>query len=129
MFNAQAARRSQWLRYLVETVNREIAVDRLELLLRIVWLGASRVLDNTLSVGMLIAFIACKDQFVDLSMLRLHAERVADIALTKPEPRSQPVAFAPDTPHPSIEVQDLCFRYGANEALVLDGVSFRVEPG
>ena len=55
---------------------------------------------NTFSIGMLIAFIAYKGLFVrrisdlidtavDLRMLGLHAERLADIALTAPEPRGR----------------------------------------
>ena len=63
----------------------------------IVWLGASRVLENAMSVGMLIAFIAYKDQFIrtgdhaDRSRGRprhaaVHASGVADIALALPEP-------------------------------------------
>ncbi|MGI9417831.1 MAG: peptidase domain-containing ABC transporter [Geminicoccaceae bacterium] len=153
MFNAQQARRSQWLRFLVEALNRELAADRLALVVRIanllilggltiliVWLGASRVLDSSMSVGMLIAFIAYKDQFVErvtalidrvveLTMLRLHAERVADIALSPPEPRDGEAAPILRRERPSLEVRDLGFRYGANEPYVLEGLSFRVEAG
>ena len=62
----------------------------------VVGFGAQNVMASTLSIGMLLAFIAYQDQFVkrvvelinkfvDLQMLRLHAERLADIALTEPE--------------------------------------------
>src|SRR5256885_11664949 len=93
-----------------------------------------------MSVGMLLAFIAYKDQFldrvsnlidnaVDLTMLRLHGERLADIALTAPEPREPTIADSNETrPTVAIEVRDLRFRYGENESWILDGVSFRVEP-
>jgi ATP-binding cassette subfamily B protein RaxB len=90
---------------------------------------------------MLLAFIAYKDQFldrvsnlidkaVDLTMLKLHAERLADIALTAPEPR-EPGMTRPDEPRPpvAIEVRNLRFRYSESEPWVLDGVNFRVEPG
>ena len=112
LFNGQESRRAHWLNLLVETVNRQLTTQKLQLLFRtanslllgvlailVVWLGARRVLENTFSVGMLLAFIAYKDNFssrvselidkaVDLTMLRLHAERLADIALTPPEPRT-----------------------------------------
>ncbi len=115
-----------------------------------VWLGARNVLANTFSVGMLVAFLAYKDQFlrrvselvnrlVDLRMLRLHAERLADIALTEPEPRgwaglSAPEGHAGDyedgcRPPAAIEACNLSFRYGASDPWVLDGVSFRIEAG
>lgn len=155
LFNGQDARRSHWLNLLVETVNRQLTTEKLQLLFRtansvligslailVVWLGASRVLENTFSVGMLLAFIAYKDQFLDrvselidktldLHMLRLHAERLADIALTTPEPRDLAAATASaDEREPvSIEARDLRFRYSDNDPWVLDGVDFRIEPG
>ena len=111
LFNSQDRRRAQWLNLLVETVNRQLTTQKLRLgfsigkslivgtlAIIVVWFGARRVLDGAMSIGMLLAFIAYKDQFlsrignlidraVDLTMLRLHAERLADIALTAPEPR------------------------------------------
>jgi ATP-binding cassette subfamily B protein RaxB len=153
LFNGQEGRRAHWLNLLVETVNRQLTTQKLQLFFRtanqlllgvlaivVVWLGASRVLDNTFSVGLLLAFIAYKDQFlsrvselvnkiVDLHMLKLHGERLADIALTSPEPRGVPY-FGPVSRQPvSIEVRDLRYRYSDNDPWVLDGVSFRVEPG
>jgi ATP-binding cassette subfamily B protein RaxB len=106
----------------------------------IIWLGAQRVLENQMSIGMLLAFIAYKDQFldrvsnlidkaVDLTMLRLHAERLADIALTSPEPHEHMVNTSKSEAPVAIEVRNLRFRYGDNEPWVLNAVSFRVEAG
>ena len=55
-------------------------------------------------------------------MLRLHAERLADIALTTPE-RATMRRSPPRSTRPAgrIEVRNLRFRYGANEPWVLDG--------
>lgn len=160
LFNAHEGRRARWLNLLVETVNRQIRTQNLQLLfttanslvigvllILVVWLGAQRVLDNLMTIGMLLAFISYKDQFlsrvsalidkgVDLSMLRLHAERLADIALAQPEPRDpHPVVAAVPgrsdawPPPAAVEVRDLHYRYGNNEPWVLDGLSFRIEPG
>lgn len=137
----------------METINRQLTTQKLRLIFRtansllvgglailVVWLGAERVMANTFSIGMLLAFIAYKDQFlsrvselinrvVDLKMLRLHAERLADIALTPPEPRD-PWAEPPAEMRPAaIEVRNLCFRYSDNDPFVLDGISFRVASG
>ncbi len=153
LFNAQENRRSHWLYLLVETVNRQLTTQKLKLILKtanslllgsltilVVWLGAQRVMDNAMSIGMLLAFIAYKDQFigrvselidrlVDLQMLKLHAERLADIALTQPEPRqSLNLSKYPSNPA-SIEVRDVHFRYGENDPIVLNGVSFSVQAG
>jgi len=153
LFNAQDERRTHWLNLVVETLNRNLTTQKLGLLIRtlnqllvgtltilVVWLGARLVLDNLFSVGMLLAFISYKNQFisrvgalidrvVQLQMLKLHGERLADIALTPPEPRDQP-ATRERTKRPlSIEVRDLAFRYGENDPWILDGVNFRIEPG
>lgn len=153
LFAAQADRRVHWLNLLVEAFNRDLTVQKLSLLFRlanglligglfifVVWLGAHRVIDNLMSIGMLLAFLAYKDQFLrrvsalidraaDLMMLRLHAERLADIALTPPEPEDSRFDDEPITTPVAIEVRDLRFRYAANEPWVLDGVNLRVEPG
>ena len=118
LFNGQRDRRAHWLNLLVETVNRQLATQRLDLLFRtanalllgvlgilVVWLAARMIMANTFSIGLLIAFIAYKDLFVrrvsdlidtvvELRMLGLHAERLADIALTAPEPPGEPRAGA-----------------------------------
>jgi ATP-binding cassette, subfamily B, bacterial CvaB/MchF/RaxB len=153
LFNGQESRRAHWLNLLVETVNRELTTQKLKLLFRtanslllgllailVVWLGALRVMENTFSVGMLLAFIAYEAQFlgrvselinkaVDLKMLRLHAERLADIALTPAEPRNPLIELSGERRPVAIEVRNLRFRYSENDPWVLDGLDFRVEPG
>ncbi len=154
LFNGQEDRRGHWLNLLVEAVNRQITTQKLQLLFRIsnsllvgglailiIWLGAHRVIDNTLSVGMLLAFLAYKDQFLDrvsnlidkaldLQMLQVHAERLADIALTAPESQDQSgTRTAVVSRAAAIEVRNVRFRYGESSPWVLDGVSFRIEAG
>jgi ATP-binding cassette subfamily B protein RaxB len=153
LFNGQEGRRAHWLNLLVESINRQLTTQNLRLAFKIVnslligglailiiWLGAQRVLENQMSIGMLLAFIIYKDQFlgrvsnlidkgVDLIMLRLHAERLADIALAAPEARES--VLVEDAPQPpvAIELRDVCFRYSESESWVLHGVSFHVEAG
>ncbi|WP_211242018.1 peptidase domain-containing ABC transporter [Roseivivax halodurans] len=153
LFNGQQDRRAHWLNLLVETTNRQLITQRLNLVFRtanglllgflgilVVYLAARMIFQNVFSVGLLIAFIAYKDlfvrrvsglidTFVELRMLSLHAERLADIALTAPEPAGDPrPAAARQTPI-GIEVRDVSFRYGPNDPLVLDGLDFRIAPG
>jgi ATP-binding cassette, subfamily B, bacterial CvaB/MchF/RaxB len=152
--NGQEPRRARWLNLLVETVNRQITTQKLQLLFRaarslvmnglhiiVVWLGAKLVLaGQQFSVGMLIAFLAYKDQFlrhitelvnkvVDLYLLRLQAERLADIVLTEPEARDGVVLRDRTLDPAAIEVRDLHFRYSDNDPWILNGVSFRIGPG
>jgi ATP-binding cassette, subfamily B, bacterial CvaB/MchF/RaxB len=154
LFNGQEERRAHWLNLLVETVNRQLITDKLRLLFRtansmlvgvllivVVWIGAQHVLDGGFSVGLLLAFIAYKTQFlqriselvnktVDLKMLRLHAERLADIALTVPEPRGV-LAHSSDTEvlRASIELRNVSFRYGEQETWILKNINLRIGAG
>ncbi len=144
-------RRSQWLNLLVEAVNRELTVERLRIVQRaanvaitgllnvlVIWLGARMVLESSFTAGMLIAFVSYKTQFLsrgvgladkymDLRMLRLHADRLADVVLAEPEKVD---GGRPDKRiTPSVELRDLRFRYSDHDPWVLDGVSFRIAEG
>jgi len=153
LFNAQATRQTHWVNLLVQTVNRQVTTQQLGVMFRavnagligvvgvlVIWLGAERALANEFSVGMLLAFISYKDQFLsrvsalidkalDLCMLRLHAERLADIALTPAEPDGAPQFHAtPRTPL-AIDLRGLRFRYGASDPWILDGIDLEIEAG
>jgi ATP-binding cassette subfamily B protein RaxB len=88
---------------------------------------------------MLIAFIAYADQFIsraaalidkgiDFRMLKLHAERLADIASSAPEPADEP-GWVGDPADASIELRDVSFRYADGEPWILRNCSLRVESG
>jgi ATP-binding cassette subfamily B protein RaxB len=136
----------------VDTSNQEVGLARLGLgfhtaqsllfgleRIAVIWIGALLALQNVFSVGMLIAYLAYKDQFatrvaalidklIDLRMLRLHAERLSDIVLTAPEAdgreleRAAPVAAC-------LSVRGLGFRYGEGERWVLKDLDFDVQEG
>lgn len=155
LFNRQDERRSGWLTLLVEQVNAGLHVQKLQLLyqqlngllfgvegLLVIWLGARFVMDGQFTVGVLIAFNAYKmqfdsrvssliDRFFEVKMLQLQGERLADIVFAKPEPATsiRSVPGEGENLTPSIEAENLTFRYADGEPLVLDGVSFRIEPG
>jgi ABC-type bacteriocin/lantibiotic exporter with double-glycine peptidase domain len=151
LFNGQEERRAHWLNLLVETTNRQLTTQKLAFLFRIgnrllmgilsiliIWMSAKQVLENTLSIGLMLAFIAYKDQFigrvtvlidraVDLKMLRLHAERLADIALAEPETRTSIMPTPGGGLPPAIELRNVSFRYSEQEPWILDNVSLRIE--
>ncbi|PWB67479.1 MAG: ABC transporter, partial [Betaproteobacteria bacterium] len=151
LFGRQEERRSRWLNLVVDAVNRDLVVQKLSLGFRsanglvfgveriaVVWVGALLVLDSAFSVGMLFAFMAYKEQFsarvaglidklIELKMLQLQGERLADIVLTQPEEEAPSPAPAVD--EASIEVRNLSFRYSDTEPFVLQNCSFRIGPG
>ena len=150
LFNAQADRQSRYASLVVDTMNAQITVRKLELWatvahrflfglerVAVVWAGAWLVMDSRLSLGMLFAFFAYKETFaarvsglidkaVELKMLRLQGERLADIVMTAPE---QDTAQPPRTLVPSVELRGVSFRYAEGEADVLQNINLRIEPG
>jgi ATP-binding cassette subfamily B protein RaxB len=157
LFNRQADRQARFMNRVVDTMNADIATRKLELMfsvlhrllfgverVAVVWLGALLVMEQQLSVGMLFAFVAFKEQFaqrisalidkgVELRMLRLQGERLADIVLAAPEDEGLPRLVGPSAAEaaapPRIEVRGLSFRYADGEPEVLRSVSFAIEPG
>jgi ATP-binding cassette subfamily B protein RaxB len=154
LFGNQVPRRGHWMNLAVETTNRELALTRLGLSIRavnqlvfgaervvVIWLGALLALDQVFSAGMLIAYVAYKDLFVaragalidkaiELRMLRVHGERLADIVLTAPEVEPAPGAALGSRALPaSLETEALSFRYAEGEPWVLKDCSLRIEAG
>jgi ATP-binding cassette, subfamily B, bacterial CvaB/MchF/RaxB len=155
LFNRQAVRRASWLTMLVEQINAGLHVQKLQLLyqqansllfgvagLLIIWLGARKVIDGQFTVGILMAFNAYKSQFdsrvsslidkyVEVKMLQLQGERLADIVFSPPEQEVNSRDF-PDEENEfpaSIDVEGLSFCYAEGEHAVLNGVSLTIAPG
>ncbi|MBT2750230.1 MULTISPECIES: peptidase domain-containing ABC transporter [unclassified Lysobacter] len=110
----------------------------------VIWIGAKLAMDNVFSVGMLIAYLSYKDQFsgrvsglidkgMELRMLRLHGERLADIVLEAPEPQTAPRTLAPAADAAAIatdiDVRGLSYRYAEGEPWVLRDCNLRVAEG
>ncbi|HIE0523711.1 TPA: peptidase domain-containing ABC transporter [Stenotrophomonas maltophilia] len=148
----ESVRQAGYFNLLNESINRDVWLSRFGLSfgganqllfglerIAVIWLGALLAMDGVFSVGMLIAYLAYKDQFsqrvgalidkwVEFRMLRLHGERLSDIVLTEPENASSHEGV-PLPGNFRIEVQGLSFRYGSGEPWVLKGCSFVVEAG
>lgn len=153
LFNRQVQRRTVYENLLVDNFNAGIRVQKLGILFHtlngslfgienivVIWLGAALVLDGGFSIGMLFAFMAYKQQFtarmtsfiekgIEFKMLTLHTERVADIALTTPEPETFLDAAAMAPASAAIEVSNLSFRYSDAEPWVLHNLNFTIEAG
>ncbi|ALS94157.1 peptidase domain-containing ABC transporter [Xanthomonas oryzae] len=148
----ESVRRSTYENLLNDTVNQDVKLARMSLgfstasqlvfgleRIAVIWIGAWLALDNVFSVGMLVAYLAYKDQFatrvsglidkwIEFRMLRLHGERLADIVLTPPEnDHALPYALPPT--EPSIEVEGLSFRYADGEPWVVKDCGFTIAPG
>ena len=152
LFNRQEDRQARFMNLVVDSMNAHVATRKLDLgfsvmhkllfgleRIAMVWVGALLVMDHVFSVGMLFAFVAYKEQFaqrvsalidkvVELKMLKLQGERLADIVLTPPEanvdaaPRSQALAER-------LELRGVRFAYSDAEPDVLHGLTLTIEPG
>lgn len=151
--NGESVRESGYLNHLSETANKDVWLARFNLgfnsisqlvfgveRILVVWIGARLALDSVFSVGMLIAYLAYKEQFsqragglidkiVELRMLRLHGERLSDIALAEPEEEDPVSDRRCEFARPGIVVEGLSFRYSEHEPWILRDCSFRIEPG
>ncbi len=148
----ESLRRSGYFNLLNDTVNREVTLARFNVAfgganqlifgverIAVIWIGAVLAMQSIFSVGMLIAYLAYKDQFaqrmaglidkwMEFRMLRLHCERLSDIVLTEPERLDAPTATVPPASM-RLEVVGLGFRYAPDEPWVIRNLSMVVEPG
>ena len=169
LFNHEEARRARWLNAVADATNRGIATQKMTLgfgtahsfvagaeNLLIVWLGAHLVMDNVFSVGMLFAFTSYKasftgrvysliDKWVELKMLSLQAERLADIVLSEPESEENTPATGNgsetgenivlggraerELTDTTLKARNLSFRYSDAEPWVLRNLNLRILPG
>ncbi|HZF99287.1 MAG TPA: peptidase domain-containing ABC transporter [Pseudoxanthomonas sp.] len=149
----EASRRGTYFNLMNDTVNREVWMAKLGLgfstasqlifgveRIAVIWIGAVLAMQNVFSVGMLIAYLAYKDQFagrvsglidkwIEFRMLRLHGERLADIVLSDPETGGTEGREQTLPAKANIEVKGLSFRYAEGEPWVLKDCSFTVEEG
>lgn len=147
----EAQRTSGFLNLLNRTIDREVWVARLDLLFAqssawvmglervlVIWIAATLVLDNSFTVGMLVAYMAYKelftqrvtvliDRMMEFRMLRLHGERLADIVLAQPEPM-EPLNTPCSAP-PLIQARSLSFRYAEGEPWVVRNCDIDIRPG
>lgn len=150
--NRQAGRVTRLTNLTQETVLRSMRSQRIGLSftavnqgvfgiqrVAIITIGAQMVMNGSLTTGMLIAFLAFADQFthkvgsvidksIDLGMLRLHMQRISDIALAHPELEDSGTSYEINA-EPSISIQNLSFRYSDNEPWVLRNLNLSIKSG
>lgn len=153
LYNREALRHAVWQSRLADSMNASADMARfaafqtvgngmitgLEAIVS-VWIAIAAVMNGGFSVGMLVAYMAYKTQFLQRTMslvdqissfrlLSLHLDRIADIALASqdpsflqsPQPRRELVG--------RVEFKGVSFRYDPTERPVLDGIDLMVEPG
>jgi ATP-binding cassette subfamily B protein RaxB len=153
VFGRESDRESLWNNKLSDSINSEIKVGKLQISYElihgslsgcsqvlVVFIGANLVLDGSLSIGMLYAFMAYQrhftnamtslvDQFINYLMIQLHLERLSDIALTPQEQGLENQSTFSIPIEGSIRLKDAGFRYSSMDAPVIDKFNLDIEPG
>jgi ATP-binding cassette subfamily B protein RaxB len=155
IFSKESHRQTIWENRYADMLNTGIRVGRLGIVysainsvlfgvenILVIYLGASMVLDNVFSVGMLYAFVSYKTQFtqrastliqnvIDIRMLGLHLERLGDIALTPVEipELTTKLSLPPAQLTGALKAKSLTFAYPGSSENVFENLSFDIKAG
>lgn len=157
LFGNESQRQGVWQNQYAEVINSEIRLGRLKISfdsfnkllfglenVLVIYFAALMVMANTLSVGMVLAFIAYKGQLTDrfanlieqiiqFKMMRLHLDRIADIALTEQEANREGEATFSNSengePTGQLTLENICFSYSDEQAPILNNVNLTLAPG
>ncbi len=146
-------RGAHWLNMKIDAINSGIKLTRMDLLfggintfvtacdqIVILWLGAGLVIDNQMTIGMFVAFSSFRGQFservasltsflLQLRIMSLHNERIADIALHEKEEKKPEIEIVADMGPISLETNGLSYRYDSQSAPIFSALSLSVGPG
>ena len=151
-FNYQALRHNQWQNLLVKVINTDIRLGKTDIVLAaanqlifglqnllVIFLGAQAVMGNVFTVGMLYAFISYKTQFttacdnlihqlIQLKLLRVHLDRLADIVFSAPEKLNYDHTGSPVSSS-TLHVNNLSYRFSALSAPLFQNLNLTIAPG
>jgi ATP-binding cassette subfamily B protein RaxB len=157
LFGNESQRQGIWQNRYAEVINSEIRLGRLNISfdsfnkllfglenVLVIYFAAIMVMANSLSVGMVLAFIAYKgqltsrfanliEQIIQFKMMRLHLDRIADIALTEQEAnREGEAVFSNSEDGKSkgqLTLDNICFSYGDDQAPILNNINLSLNTG
>ncbi|WP_229202707.1 peptidase domain-containing ABC transporter [Rhizobium rhizogenes] len=153
LFSQEETREQSWLSAAIEEANTNLFLSQSRILFKTAssliggveqvltfWLSLYLVSNSALTIGMVVAFFAYRQQFygsvtsltdniLDLYIVRVHAERVADITLSEPEVLRVNGAERAGELSGSIAMRDVSFRYGPHERAILEGLSLTINEG
>jgi ATP-binding cassette subfamily B protein RaxB len=151
-FGKETQRESIWQNTYVDKLNSAIRMGKLGLLYRllnhlvfgvenivVIMLGANAVMHNVFSIGMLLAYLSYRQQFVskaqgmvdkiiEYRMVSLHLERVADIALAEPEVTQEGVGSTASL-RGNVQTEGLAFRYSDNDPYLFKDLNLTIGAG
>jgi len=160
LFGNESQRQGIWQNRYAEVINAEIRLGRLNISFEsfnkllfglenvfVIYFAAQMVMGNSLTVGMVLAFIAYKqqltqrfanliEQIIQFKMMRLHLDRISDIALTNQEANREGKGDGNGNPQLStgaskgaLTLENICFAYSDEDSAVLQSVNLSLNAG
>lgn len=152
LFTCESARQGIWQNRYSEVINADIRLGKLKISfdamnkllfgienIIVIYLAAMIVMAGGLTIGMVLAFIAYKNQLTErvaslieqlimFRMLRLHLDRISDIALHEQEAHQE--SFTPlNVTHGYLRLDNISFSYGINEPNVINHLNLEIKAG
>lgn len=146
-------RGTHWLNLKIDAINSGIKISKMDLLFSgintfvaacdqvvILWLGTSLVIDNQMTLGMFVAFGSFRGQFservgsltnflLQLRMMSLHNERIADIALHEREAKKPELPIVASMQPAALSTEQLSYSYDSQSAPVFSDLNLAIAPG
>ncbi len=161
LFGNESQRQGLWQNRYAEVINSEIRLGRLNISfdsfnkllfglenVLVIYFAAMMVMANSITVGMVLAFIAYKGQLTDryanlieqiiqFKMMRLHLDRISDIALTEQEANREGQSVYLTTDNSSEEnqfigeltLENISFSYSEEQIPILNNISLTLKNG
>ncbi|WP_426577173.1 peptidase domain-containing ABC transporter [Xenorhabdus stockiae] len=147
------SRAKSWLNLNIDTLNSNTRLNKIGSIFNIIktfistseqiiilWLGASLVIDNHMTLGMFVAFNSYRGQFADrasnlidmamkLRMLNLHNERIADIVLTDTEKETPDRELGFSGKAVNLTIHDLHYQYDNLSKPIISGFNLHINAG
>lgn len=144
---------AHWLNLEIDSINTGIRVTKMNMLFGgintliaacdqvvILWMGTNLVIDNQMTIGMFVAFGAFRGQFSDrvssltnfllqLRMMSLHNERIADIALHPRENCKPDIPYEARLQPMSLSTHSLSYRYDSQSPAIFSALDIVVAAG
>ncbi|WP_165889133.1 peptidase domain-containing ABC transporter [Mannheimia granulomatis] len=149
----ESKRQEQWMSLNADAFNTSIKVTKFDMLfsgihtfistieqILILWIGATMVIENVMTLGMFVAFNAYRGSFsarmgnlidivFNLKILSLHRERIADIVLNEVEDETKYQEIIIENHQANLEIKDLCFKYDPFAKHVIERLNLTVKSG
>ena len=152
LFGNESQRQGIWQNRYAEVINADIRLGKLNISFSaanqllfglenviVIYLAAMLVMQNALTVGMVLAFIAYKnqltsrfanliEQLIQFKMMRLHLDRIADIALHEQEKNREGNALN-TAPLGQLRLENLCFSYDDEQPNIIEKLNLSIDAG